>query len=308
MDASLYKSWLDNLFDAVYVVDKDRRIVYWNKTAEELTGFSDSEVFGARCSDDILNHTDMIGINLCKNGCPLHKTLCDGQKREAVVFLRHKEGHRMPVHIRISPVRNETKEIIGAIEIFSAYPKNLHIIKELERQKRESMSDPLLGIGNRRYAEMMFRVRQVESQMSGNMFGFIFMDIDRFKFINDTYGHSVGDKVLLMVSRTVANLLRHLDSFCRWGGDEFVIYLPDVHTKEDLRAVAERIRNFVQSSFIVLDGTKLSVSVSLGATLISANDTMESVIERADLLMYESKAKGGNQFTISDASEQWTPK
>lgn len=308
MDASLYKSWLDNLFDAAYVVDKDRRIIYWNRTAEELTGFSESEVFGARCSDDILNHIDMIGVNLCKNGCPLHETLCDGQKREAVVFLRHKQGHRMPVHIRISPVRNETKEIIGAIAIFSAYPKNLHIIKELERQKRESMSDPLLGIGNRRYAEMMFRVRQVESQMSGNMFGFIFMDIDRFKLVNDTYGHSVGDKVLLMVSRTVANLLRHLDLFCRWGGDEFVIYLPDVHTKEALGAVAERIRSFVQSSFIMLDGTKLSVSVSLGATLISANDTMESAIERADLLMYESKAKGGNQFTISDASEQWTPK
>lgn len=308
MDASLYKSWLDNLFDAAYVVDKDRRIIYWNRTAEELTGFSESEVFGTRCSDDILNHIDMIGVNLCKSGCPLHETLCDGQKREAVVFLRHKEGHRMLVHVRISPVRNETKEIIGAIEVFSAYPKNIHIIKELERQKRESMSDPLLGIGNRRYAEMMFRVRQVESQMSGNMFGFIFMDIDRFKFVNDTYGHSVGDKVLLMVSRTVANLLRHLDLFCRWGGDEFVIYLPDVHTKEGLRAVAERIRNFVQSSFIVLDGTKLSVSVSLGATLINANDTMESAIERADLLMYESKAKGGNQSTISDASEQWTPK
>lgn len=308
MDANLHKSWLDNLFDAVYVVDRERRIVYWNKAAEEITGYSDSEIVGTMCSDNILCHVDLAGIELCKNGCPLHETICDGRKREAVVFLHHKEGHRIPVNIRISPIRNKTGEIIGAIEVFSAYPKNMHIIKELERQKRESMSDPLLGIGNRRYAEMMFRVRQVESQMSGNLFGFIFMDIDRFKFVNDTCGHAVGDKVLLMVSHTIANLLRHLDSFCRWGGDEFVIYLPDCHTKEDLRAVAERIRGFVQSSFIMLDGRKLSVSVSLGATLISANDTMESAIERADLLMYESKAKGGNQSTISDASEQWTPK
>lgn len=295
---SLYKSWLDNLFDAAYVVDKNRIIVYWNKAAEELTGYSESEVVGTACADDILRHVDLAGIDLCKNACPLHETLCDGQKREAIVFLHHKDGHRIPVHIRISPIQNENNEIISAIKIFSDHSKDLYVIKELERHKKESMLDPLLEIGNRRYAETMFHIRQFELKMTGNVFGVIFVDIDRFKSINDTYGHAVGDKVLLMVSRTVANLLRHFDTFFRWGGDEFLIYLPSINTKEGLQAVAERIKNFVQSSFISLDGKNLSVSVSLGATLISAEDTMESVIERTDSLMYASKAKGGNQCTI----------
>lgn len=295
---SLYKSWLDNLFDAAYVVDKDRLIVYWNKAAEELTGYLESEVVGTACADDILRHVDLSGLDLCKNGCPLHETICDGQKREAVVFLHHKEGHRVPVHIRISPIKNESDEIIGAIEIFSDHSKDLHIIKELERHKKESMLDPLLEIGNRRYAEMMFHIRKFELKMTGNVFGVIFMDIDHFKAVNDTYGHAVGDKVLLMVSRTVANLLRHFDTFVRWGGDEFLICLPNINTKEGLQAVAERIRNFVQSSFITLNGKNLSVSVSLGATLISAEDWMEGIIERVDSLMYSSKAKGGNQCTI----------
>lgn len=298
MILSLYKSWLDNLFDAVYVVDKDRRIIYWNKAAEEVTGYSASEVVGTMCSDNILCHVDLAGIELCKNGCPLHATICDGRKREAIVFLHHKEGHRLPVHIRISPIRNETDEIIGAIEIFSDRSKELYIIKELERHKRESMLDPLLEIGNRRYAEAMFHVRQLELKLTGKLFGVIFIDIDHFKAVNDTYGHSIGDKVLLMVSHTVANLLHHFDAFIRWSGDEFVIYLSDVNTRGDLWTFAERIRNMVQSSFITVDGGKLSVSVSIGATLIRKEDTLESVIERADSLMYMSKARGGNQCTI----------
>jgi len=293
-----YKLWLDNLFDAAYVVDRDRIIIYWNKAAEELTGYSEEEVVGKSCSDDILRHVDFYGVDLCQNGCPLHKTMCDGRKREAVIFLHHKQGHRVPVHVRIAPIRNQNGEIIASIEIFSNYSKTLHMIKELKRHKKESMLDPLLHIGNRRYAETMFQARQLESKVTGSLFGVIFFDIDKFKAINDTYGHAMGDKVLLMVTRTVANLLEPFDIFARWGGDEFIIYLPNIHTGEDLRSIAGRIKNFVQSSFITLDDTKLSVTLSLGATLVNAEDTIESVIERTDLLMYMSKSKGGNEYTI----------
>ena len=293
-----YKLWLDNLFDAAYVVDRDRIIIYWNKAAEELTGYSEEEVVGKSCSDDILRHVDFYGVDLCQNGCPLHKTMCDGRKREAVIFLHHKQGHRVPVHVRIAPIRNQNGEIIASIEIFSNYSKTLHMIKELKRHKKESMLYALLHIGNRRYAETMFQARQLESKVTGSLFGVIFFDIDKFKAINDTYGHAMGDKVLLMVTRTVANLLEPFDIFARWGGDEFIIYLPNIHTGEDLRSIAGRIKNFVQSSFITLDDTKLSVTLSLGATLVNAEETMESVMERTDLLMYMSKSKGGNAYTI----------
>jgi diguanylate cyclase (GGDEF)-like protein/PAS domain S-box-containing protein len=295
---SLHKSWLDNLFDAAYVVDNNRIIVYWNKAAEELTGYSEAEVVGTACADDILRHVDFSGHDLCENGCPLHETICDGQKREAVVFLHHKQGHRVPVHIRISPVRNESDEIIGAIEIFSDHSKDLYILKELEHHKKESMLDPLLQIGNRRYAEMMFQVRHFELEMTGNIFGVLFMDIDHFKTINDTYGHPVGDKVLLMVSRTVANLLRHFDTFVRWGGDEFLVCLPNINPQEGLHIVAERIRKLVASSFIIVNEKKISATLSIGATFVHKDDTAETVVERVDTLMYSSKTNGGNQCTI----------
>lgn len=293
-----YKAWLDSLFDAAYVVDRDRIIIYWNTAAEELTGYSKEEVVGTSCSNNTLRHVDLYGTDLCRGICPLHKTICDGCKREAVVFLHHKQGHRVPVHIRIAPIRNPNGEIIAAIEIFSSYSKTLHMIKKLKQYKKESMSDSLLHIGNRRYAETMFHERQLELKVTGSLFGVVFYDIDKFKEINDTYGHSMGDKVLLMVARTIVNLLGPFDIFARFGGDEFIIYMPNVHTSEDLRLAAERIKNLVRSSFLTLDDKKLSVTLSLGATLVNPEDTIERVLERVDALMYVSKSKGGDECTI----------
>ncbi|MGB3976449.1 MAG: diguanylate cyclase [bacterium] len=295
---NIYKSFLDNLFDAAYVVDKNKKILYWNKAAEEISGFSASEVIGTRCADNVLSHIDFVGLDLCKSGCPLHSTLQDGEKREAIVFLHHKEGHRIPVYVRISPIRNKKDEIIGAIEVFSEHSKDTFTFKELERQTKESLSDPLLKIGNRRYAERMFDVRQTEMRISGRNFGVVFIDIDYFKSVNDKHGHDVGDKVLLMVTRTIANLLRKNDTLARWGGDELLILLPQINTEKELVTIADRIKTIVQSAYLTLDDENISVSVSLGATLSRHDDTLESVLKRVDTLMYDSKENGRNQYTL----------
>ena len=98
---------LDNIYGGVYYVDKNRKIKYWNKEAEEITGFSKEEVIEKHCYDNILKHIDDSGKNLCENGCPLHGAINDGKKREANVYLHHKEGQRVPVTIRIVPLKNE---------------------------------------------------------------------------------------------------------------------------------------------------------------------------------------------------------
>ncbi len=275
MSMEPYKLWLDNLFDGAYVVDNKRVILYWNKAAEELTGFSAEEVVGRSCADNILNHVDLAGNLLCIIGCPLLGTLADCQKREDLLFLHHKQGHRIPIQIRVSPIQDESGKVIGAIEIFSEYSRNLPILRELEQHKKASQLDPLLGIGNRRHAELMFQLRQYDLELTGNTFGTIFMDIDQYKSINDTHGHVIGDDVLKMVCNTTGKVLRHMDTFIRWGGDEFLIFLPDISTREELCSVAERIRSLVESSFIMAEDKKISVSVSLGVTFVRGDDTLE---------------------------------
>ena len=100
-----FSELLDNLTDGVYFVDRERRIVYWNKAAERITGFSKSEVIGCRCLDNILTHVNEEGGNLCHSGCPLAQTIEDGKSRKADVFLHHKDGHRQPVLVGVAPVR-----------------------------------------------------------------------------------------------------------------------------------------------------------------------------------------------------------
>ncbi|HOK06523.1 MAG TPA: adenylate/guanylate cyclase domain-containing protein [Syntrophales bacterium] len=109
---------LDSLFDGVYIVDRRRRIVFWNRGAEAITGYGAQEVTGRRCADNILNHIDGDGNLLCRNLCPLLRTIRTGEATEAKVYPLHKDGRRFPVMTHIAPLRDETGRVIAGIEIF----------------------------------------------------------------------------------------------------------------------------------------------------------------------------------------------
>lgn len=119
IDHLLPDSYFGELFEGVYLVDKNRTILYWNHAAEMLTGYTAAEVIGTSCFDDLLMHVDKEGNNLCKTACPLDKTISDGQSRELFVSLRHKDGHRVPVHIRAVPFRDKNGIIDCTMEFFT---------------------------------------------------------------------------------------------------------------------------------------------------------------------------------------------
>jgi len=109
---------LDSLYDGVYIVDHTRRILFWNRGAEKITGYSAAEVTGRRCSDNILNHIDVGGNLLCRGACPLLKAILTGQEIEAKVYPLHKDGRRFPTLTHVTPIRDESGTIIAGIEIF----------------------------------------------------------------------------------------------------------------------------------------------------------------------------------------------
>jgi PAS domain-containing protein len=94
LSPNFYETLLDNLYDGVYFVDRERRITFWNKAAERITGFAKREVLGKRCADNLLRHVDHRGNSLCEGACPLSHTLGDGLFRSDTVFLHHQDGHR----------------------------------------------------------------------------------------------------------------------------------------------------------------------------------------------------------------------
>jgi diguanylate cyclase (GGDEF)-like protein/PAS domain S-box-containing protein len=292
-----HKDLLDNLIDGLYLVDRDGRITYWNKAAENLSGYAADEVLGKKCSDNILMHVDEQGNSLCGDHCPLQKAIADGLSQTAEINLLHKEGYRLPVAIRIAPIRDSSGEIIGAAEVFfdnSAKVAATQKIKELEDL---IYTDQLTGVANRKYMETFINSRLEEMRRHNGTFGVLFLDIDHFKSINDTHGHDIGDDVLKMVAQTLVKNLRAFDAVGRWGGEEFLCVI--THANEDnLSKIAEKLRNLVEHSSLIVNNLPVSVTISIGALVARQNDTLESIVRRADKLMYQSKTCGRNGVTV----------
>jgi diguanylate cyclase (GGDEF)-like protein len=187
--------------------------------------------------------------------------------------------------------------IVGAVEVFSNNAKYAHALETIRKLQSESLQDALTGLGNRRFADL-----NLESMLHGAKdhnvpFGLLFVDIDHFKKVNDTWGHGVGDKVLRMVAQTLANGVRPLDVPCRWGGEEFVVLLPNVD-REALAAVAERLRVLVENSWLDEGEETITVTASFGGAISRAGDNAESLVGRADAMVYQSKASGRNCLRI----------
>jgi diguanylate cyclase (GGDEF)-like protein/PAS domain S-box-containing protein len=291
-----YKRLLDNLHDGVYFVNRDREIVYWNKGAERITGYTGDEVIGSHCSDNILMHVDDQGNHLCQQGCPLLKVISSGIPEKAEVYLSHKDGYRVPVLVRATPFINGRGKIVGAVEIFSDNTEKITALQLVEELQRKVFLDPLTDLANRRYVEINLQGKYDEMSRYGWQFGVIMMDIDHFKEVNDRYGHDSGDEALKMVARTLLLSSRSSDLVGRWGGEEFIAVITNTNMQK-VHAIAERCRSLVEQSGLPLEETTLSVTISVGATMAAPGENLESVVKRADKLLYESKVAGRNRVT-----------
>ena len=292
----LYFTIINGLSDGVYFADLDRRILLWNKTAEVITGYTTGEIIGKACPDTLLNHIDAQGTPLCEVGCPLFSTIVDGKQRRAQVFVRHKEGYRIPIMVHIFPVV-QAGEIIGAAEVFTRGCSTTYEDNLIERLTEIAMHDALTGLPNRRYLESFLQYRLDMYNRFQRPFALLYADIDNFNCYNNDYGHEAGDLVLMRVAEGIRdhNGRNHLVG--RWGGDEFIgIY--SIASAEDIPILAEQFRGMISETAVMYHSNALRISVSVGVTAVKPGDTAASIVERADRLMYRDKKKGKNCHSV----------
>ena len=292
-----FKRMLDNLFDAVYFTDLQRRIIYWNLAAEDLTGYSAEEVVGKRCADNILMHVDETGRPFCLGECPLSHTMADGRPRRAELYLRHKQGHRVPVEVRVCPVPGKDGEVVGAVEIFNDNSRQRAVRERARDLAKLAFLDPATQVANRRYLDQQLAQQLDQHAKCGTPFGIMLADLDEFKNINDTYGHVNGDAALVTVVKTLSGCLRASDVLGRWGGDEFLVILPGI-TKDILLETSERCRALVAHSTVPVEGSQIQVTISVGATMDTPGDSPESLLNRADQQLYNCKQSGRNRVSV----------
>ncbi len=163
---------------------------------------------------------------------------------------------------------------------------------------RMALIDPLTGLYNRRYAEPQLAQIARRADVTGRRFAVMMVDLDRFKTVNDTYGHAAGDEVLIETARRIRSALRGADLVARMGGEEFMIAMPDTD-QADAQAAAERIRVAInEMPFHTKRGGPIHITTSIGLTMNSHRD-VQALLEVADNALYHAKARGRNQVTIA---------
>jgi PAS domain S-box-containing protein/diguanylate cyclase (GGDEF)-like protein len=282
-DKTFYKNVLDNMLDGVYVVDLDKRILYWNRSAERITGYTADEVVGTKCCDNILVHTDVDGNHLCLSDfiCPLLSSMQDNTQKIQEVFLKHKKGHRVPVVVKISPLESELGKIIGAIETFSDNREKLTIFDKSDELETMGLLDKDTGILNRKGIEYYLKLYIDNMDQYKIGFGIMLMKINEFDKIRHKYGHENSGKVTRLVADNLISNLRHDNFPGVWTHEKFAVVLPYI-TKDQLTALSNRFDHLIKSSRLLVGNDILSITAAIEPVMVQRGITYHDIVTLID--------------------------
>jgi diguanylate cyclase (GGDEF)-like protein/PAS domain S-box-containing protein len=301
LDSSL-REILDAVSDGVYVTTGEREIVFWSKGAERITGYSSDEVLNRHCYDNILVHTDVLGKNLCFDGCPMQKCIETGEWQEVKeVFLKRKDGERLAVYVKASVLQVGDErcgvEIFGELQSVAGRV----LAERLKQLSDVSIVDELTGLYNRRYINTILDQQYELFKRHFQRFGLVMIDVDKFKNINDSFGHLAGDEALKFVASVLQRAMRSMDFLARFGGDEFIIVCPLIEL-EGVEKLSERMVELVHHSVLSSpEGQKnvIEISVSVGGSMVDYKDkSAADVIARAEEALYRVKRDGGDWYAL----------
>lgn len=217
-------------------------------------------------------------------------------KEQKIISEKSLEIKEQYFHISFSRSLDISGKFSGTIIIIEDITKQKKIEKELERL---ATTDPLTGAKNRRSFLQFFEQELARCQRYQHKLALLMIDIDNFKNINDTYGHDFGDKVLKLLVAEAHGILRGTDMFGRWGGEEFIVILPesDIH---EASTVAERLRDNLSKIDVSTDtGALTRFTVSIGMTVVeNKDDLLEDIVKKADEALYMAKNQGRNRVVI----------
>ncbi len=197
----------------------------------------------------------------------------------------------VPLHVVGAPVHDVRGELLYAVAGFQD-------VRELQRL---AMRDTLTGLANRAAINQTYARERAVSERAKRPFAIALIDLDRFKSINDTHGHSVGDEVLKRTASTIVASLRRSDTVGRWGGEELVVLLPNTDAAGARRALEKVLVNVRSLEYSGKDRASFSATFSAGAVIAAPSEALDAAIARADVLLYAAKHAGRNRVHVDDA-------
>lgn len=273
-----------NIGEGVCAVDGQGNLTFVNPAAAEMVHLPPlASTIGDSVSRNVMRAPDFL------MGPALEAMRTGGVIRVDDARFPKRQGGSLPVAYTASAVK-QNDEVVGAVISFRdiTEQKRLH-----EERTQQALYDSLTGLANRRLLVSRLEHALASSRRDQRVHALIFVDVDRFKAINDSLGHGTGDDLLVAIGARMKQTLRSEDLLARFGGDEFVILLEDVESAEDAVNTARRICAAVEEPLVLSDGYEIVASVSVGVALTEPGQTADDILRDADVAMYKAKGRGG---------------
>lgn len=284
---------LQSIGDAVITTDEKMRIEYLNPIAEKLTGWTTLEARSMRMEEvfNIFNEKSREpSVNPIKECLETDSVVA---MENHTILVRKGDGEEFHIEDSAAPIRRSDGVIIGAVMVFHDVTERK---KAQNRLHHIAFHDALTGLPNRSYFQENLRRAMQEAHVLGRRVAVLFLDLDRFKTINDSLGHTIGDELLVLVAKRLQACVRDHDMVSRMGGDEFTAVLTDLPSAASAAIVAEKIIKSLSTPFQV-QGNVLRISTSIGITVFPRDgEGIGVLLKNADTAMYHAKSCGRNNF------------
>jgi diguanylate cyclase (GGDEF)-like protein/PAS domain S-box-containing protein len=290
--------------DATLAIDKEKRIIIWNKAIEEMTGVPAAEMIGkgdyaytipfyGEARPQLM---DLVFLDREEIAARYSNITREGASLTAEAFcsaLCNNKGAW--IFAKASPLHDPSGNIIGAIESV----RDITAQKQAEEYIQQmAYHDSLTGLPNRKLFSDRLDIALAHAQRNQKSVAVSMLDLDHFKDVNDTLGHDVGDLLLKAVAERLSAALRKGDTVARFGGDEFVLILPDLREIEDVTQVAQKIVDGFRKPFLI-DSHQLIVTTSIGIAVYPDDGTDEGILlKNADIAMYQAKQSGRDRYQL----------
>jgi diguanylate cyclase (GGDEF)-like protein/PAS domain S-box-containing protein len=287
-----FEAVVHNAYDGIISVDESHNIKLFNEAAQSMFGYNEEEIIGKPLTKLLPEQFREKHDGYVEG---FKKSQVDSrpmQTRAPVQGLR-KDGSEFTIEVTISKIRiSDNVEYTAVIRDISEKDQ---LLKELIKSSRK---DSLTGLNNRRYFTDILNAEITRAARFSRSFSLLMLDIDHFKSINDEFGHSCGDAALVNFSNALMNNVREVDTLCRWGGEEFIILLPEI-SKENSVLVAEKIRANIESLETQYEDNLIKFTVSIGLGYFSGDSIeINSAIKSVDKCLYNAKSTGRNKVSI----------
>ncbi|HTU25028.1 MAG TPA: diguanylate cyclase [Pirellulales bacterium] len=283
---------LDNMHDAVVFVDRNCKVLLWNRGAERLTGIASVATYQQPWVPGLIGLHDEHGRELGNEACPVHYAIQTGVQSLRRLMIRGRQNRLVAVDLHTVPVVSSDGSTHGATLLLHDASPEASLEQRCQSLHERATKDPLTQVANRAEFDRthkLFVAAHLERQLPCSL---IICDIDRFKHINDTYGHPAGDEAIKSFAQLLKGGCRPGDLVARYGGEEFVVLCADCRNSVAAGRAEQMRKNLARLPQAALGG--LPITASFGVTEVQPGDTPETMLRRADRALLQAKQRGRN--------------